>query len=167
MERKMRSILLGLLLMALALALVGCPGLFGPKDTDKDGIPDKFDLCPTQPGLAQYGGCPPPAPSLDLTGTWQGDFVDASQVRWELRISLQQSGSSLFGTVWLSNHSQTITSGSVNESTGQVLIQFTHWATAFTIVLRGNVQGNRMSGNWENLSVSPGTILGTWEVFKM
>jgi OOP family OmpA-OmpF porin len=29
-------------------------------DTDKDGIPDKEDLCPTQPGTAKWHGCPVP-----------------------------------------------------------------------------------------------------------
>jgi len=168
MERKIRSILLVLLLAALTLALTGCiPGLFGPKDTDKDGIPDKYDLCPTQPGSAQYGGCPPPTPSLDVTGNWQGDLVDATNVRFELRLSLQQSGSSLIGTLWLENHSHTISSGTVNESTGQVVIQFTYWRNAQTLVLRGVVQGNRMAGKWENLTVAPGTDMGEWEVFKM
>ncbi len=31
---------------------------FGGKDTDKDGIYDKDDLCPEQPGLEQFQGCP-------------------------------------------------------------------------------------------------------------
>ncbi len=31
-----------------------------PKDTDKDGIPDNQDLCPRQPGIAKYNGCPIP-----------------------------------------------------------------------------------------------------------
>ena len=30
----------------------------GAKDTDKDGIPDKKDLCPTVFGLKELGGCP-------------------------------------------------------------------------------------------------------------
>jgi OmpA-OmpF porin, OOP family len=29
-------------------------------DTDKDGIPDNEDLCPTQPGSAKWHGCPVP-----------------------------------------------------------------------------------------------------------
>jgi OmpA-OmpF porin, OOP family len=29
-------------------------------DTDKDGIPDKDDMCPLQPGVAKYHGCPVP-----------------------------------------------------------------------------------------------------------
>ena len=29
-------------------------------DTDKDGIPDKEDMCPLQPGVARYHGCPVP-----------------------------------------------------------------------------------------------------------
>ncbi len=29
-------------------------------DTDKDGIPDESDLCPTKPGLKKYNGCPIP-----------------------------------------------------------------------------------------------------------
>lgn len=28
------------------------------KDTDKDGVPDKKDLCPDVPGLEQFNGCP-------------------------------------------------------------------------------------------------------------
>jgi len=32
----------------------------GPKDTDKDGVTDELDLCPKQPGLAKYNGCPIP-----------------------------------------------------------------------------------------------------------
>ena len=31
---------------------------FGGKDTDKDGIYDKDDLCPETPGLKQFQGCP-------------------------------------------------------------------------------------------------------------
>lgn len=31
---------------------------FGGKDTDKDGIYDKFDKCPEVPGLPQFEGCP-------------------------------------------------------------------------------------------------------------
>ena len=31
---------------------------FGGTDTDKDGIYDKFDLCPEVPGLEQFKGCP-------------------------------------------------------------------------------------------------------------
>lgn len=31
---------------------------FGGKDTDKDGIYDKDDLCPEVPGLPQFQGCP-------------------------------------------------------------------------------------------------------------
>ena len=31
---------------------------FGAKDTDKDGINDKEDLCPEEPGLEQFQGCP-------------------------------------------------------------------------------------------------------------
>ena len=31
---------------------------FGSKDTDKDGVPDKNDQCPTVPGPKEYNGCP-------------------------------------------------------------------------------------------------------------
>ena len=31
-----------------------------PVDTDKDGIPDDADKCPTVPGVARYNGCPVP-----------------------------------------------------------------------------------------------------------
>ncbi len=37
---------------------VGLVIKFGGKDTDKDGIYDKFDLCPEVPGLPQFKGCP-------------------------------------------------------------------------------------------------------------
>ena len=39
---------------------MGCNWTFGakPKDRDKDGIPDKKDLCPDNYGLAIYQGCP-------------------------------------------------------------------------------------------------------------
>ncbi len=38
---------------------IGLKVHFGaPKDTDKDGIPDKYDACPQIPGLAQFNGCP-------------------------------------------------------------------------------------------------------------
>jgi OOP family OmpA-OmpF porin len=36
-----------------------------PKDTDNDGIPDKVDRCPTQPGVARYQGCPVPDTDKD------------------------------------------------------------------------------------------------------
>ena len=32
--------------------------LFGGKDSDKDGVPDKKDACPDQAGLAEFSGCP-------------------------------------------------------------------------------------------------------------
>lgn len=31
---------------------------FGAKDTDKDGITDKKDACPEEPGLKEFNGCP-------------------------------------------------------------------------------------------------------------
>ena len=36
-----------------------------PLDTDKDGIPDSEDECPTVPGLAKYKGCPIPDTDKD------------------------------------------------------------------------------------------------------
>ncbi|HNX08207.1 MAG TPA: OmpA family protein [Bacteroidales bacterium] len=39
------------------------------KDTDKDGIADKDDKCPTVPGLAQFQGCP----DTDKDGVIDGD----------------------------------------------------------------------------------------------
>ena len=36
-----------------------------PVDTDKDGIPDDKDKCPTVPGLAKYDGCPIPDTDKD------------------------------------------------------------------------------------------------------
>ncbi len=36
-----------------------------PEDTDKDGIPDTEDKCPTVPGLAKYNGCPIPDTDKD------------------------------------------------------------------------------------------------------
>jgi hypothetical protein len=39
-------------------ALVGAPVVLPPADTDKDGIPDATDNCPTQAGPANNNGCP-------------------------------------------------------------------------------------------------------------
>jgi outer membrane protein OmpA-like peptidoglycan-associated protein len=36
-----------------------------PKDTDKDGIVDSLDKCPTVPGIAKYQGCPIPDTDKD------------------------------------------------------------------------------------------------------
>ena len=36
-----------------------------PKDTDKDGIIDSLDKCPTVPGVAKYNGCPVPDTDKD------------------------------------------------------------------------------------------------------
>lgn len=36
-----------------------------PKDTDKDGIVDSLDKCPTVPGIAKYNGCPIPDTDKD------------------------------------------------------------------------------------------------------
>ncbi len=36
-----------------------------PKDTDKDGIIDSLDKCPTVPGTAKYNGCPVPDTDKD------------------------------------------------------------------------------------------------------
>ncbi|MBZ5858355.1 OmpA family protein [Flavihumibacter profundi] len=44
--------------VGLKLKLAG--GNFIPYDTDKDGIPDSKDKCPTVPGLERYAGCPIP-----------------------------------------------------------------------------------------------------------
>ncbi|MBY8963834.1 OmpA family protein [Flavobacterium sp. D11R37] len=38
--------------------MAGLTFKFGGKDTDKDGIYDKDDLCPEVPGLPQFQGCP-------------------------------------------------------------------------------------------------------------
>ena len=43
---------------------------FGMKDTDKDGIPDEEDACPTDPGPASTNGCP------DKDGDGVPDKVD-------------------------------------------------------------------------------------------
>lgn len=37
---------------------LGKPVKHEPKDSDKDGIPDKDDKCPSLPGLPQFDGCP-------------------------------------------------------------------------------------------------------------
>tara|TARA_B110000483_G_scaffold31733_1_gene38572 strand:+ start:3432 stop:4838 length:1407 start_codon:yes stop_codon:yes gene_type:complete len=37
---------------------VGLTIKFGGKDTDSDGIYDKYDTCPEVPGLAEFNGCP-------------------------------------------------------------------------------------------------------------
>lgn len=49
--------LLAIILVGLAFIAIGCDELF-PKDSDGDGIPDKYDDCPTQPGPRSLGGCP-------------------------------------------------------------------------------------------------------------
>jgi len=36
-----------------------------PKDTDKDGIPDREDLCPLKPGTQKWHGCPVPDTDRD------------------------------------------------------------------------------------------------------
>lgn len=38
--------------------VVGIKFAFGGKDTDGDGIYDKDDQCPDEPGLAEFNGCP-------------------------------------------------------------------------------------------------------------
>jgi OmpA-OmpF porin, OOP family len=43
-----------------------------PRDRDKDGIPDKMDACPDEPGIKtddpETNGCPPPPPDRDGDG---------------------------------------------------------------------------------------------------
>lgn len=60
-----------ILVIGIAVPLMGCDLLFPPKDSDGDGIPDKTDNCPSQPGPRSNGGCPqqaPPQPqSLELS----------------------------------------------------------------------------------------------------
>lgn len=38
--------------------IVGVSFRFGGKDTDGDGILDKYDDCPNEPGLKEFNGCP-------------------------------------------------------------------------------------------------------------
>tara|TARA_B100001250_G_scaffold398602_1_gene407038 strand:+ start:135 stop:1451 length:1317 start_codon:yes stop_codon:yes gene_type:complete len=38
--------------------MVGLNYNFGQGDSDKDGIPDKKDTCPEEPGLKEFDGCP-------------------------------------------------------------------------------------------------------------
>ncbi|NCF30887.1 MAG: OmpA family protein [Bacteroidetes bacterium] len=38
--------------------MVGFNYNFGQGDSDKDGIPDKKDACPDEPGLKEFNGCP-------------------------------------------------------------------------------------------------------------
>tara|TARA_B100001059_G_scaffold111238_2_gene111450 strand:- start:6872 stop:8191 length:1320 start_codon:yes stop_codon:yes gene_type:complete len=38
--------------------IVGFNYNFGQGDSDKDGIPDKKDACPEEPGLKEFNGCP-------------------------------------------------------------------------------------------------------------
>lgn len=46
--------------VAAAAAVPLVAAAIPPPDTDGDGIPDKDDRCPNQPGTAKYGGCPIP-----------------------------------------------------------------------------------------------------------
>lgn len=38
--------------------IIGFNYNFGQGDSDKDGVPDKKDSCPEEPGLKEYNGCP-------------------------------------------------------------------------------------------------------------
>ena len=38
--------------------MVGINYNFGQGDSDKDGVPDKKDTCPEEPGLKEFNGCP-------------------------------------------------------------------------------------------------------------
>jgi outer membrane protein OmpA-like peptidoglycan-associated protein len=44
---------------------VGSPPDGCPVDTDGDGILDKDDKCPAEPGVPEYDGCPPPPPQVN------------------------------------------------------------------------------------------------------
>ncbi len=44
--------------MTTSMIMVGLNFNLGGKDTDKDGVKDKEDLCPEVPGLEQFNGCP-------------------------------------------------------------------------------------------------------------
>lgn len=58
---------LSIVFVSLALFIMGCDALFPPPDSDGDGIPDKYDACPTQVGPRSNGGCPiQPVQSLQL-----------------------------------------------------------------------------------------------------
>ncbi|MBS1949346.1 MAG: hypothetical protein JST47_16425, partial [Bacteroidetes bacterium] len=51
---------LGIWLAKTAATAARKPVKVAPVDTDKDGVPDNVDLCPTVPGFAKYNGCPIP-----------------------------------------------------------------------------------------------------------
>ena len=38
--------------------IIGLSYNFGMEDSDKDGVPDKKDVCPNVPGLKEFAGCP-------------------------------------------------------------------------------------------------------------
>lgn len=44
--------------MTTQMFMVGFNFNLGGKDTDKDGVKDKDDLCPLEAGLKEFGGCP-------------------------------------------------------------------------------------------------------------
>jgi len=44
--------------MTTNMFMLGFNFKLGGKDTDKDGVKDKDDLCPETPGLEQFNGCP-------------------------------------------------------------------------------------------------------------
>jgi len=52
-------------------ALVGTPITLPPADTDKDGVPDSSDNCPTVAGPASNSGCPLPKPVVTPPATQQ------------------------------------------------------------------------------------------------
>ena len=63
----MKNIFLFISILLLPLVLYTQTKEFNLIDTDKDGVKDKFDKCPSVKGLGYYDGCPKPKEIICIT----------------------------------------------------------------------------------------------------
>jgi hypothetical protein len=154
MARRVRGLVIVGLGGALAVAIAACSS--GPSSSSTPG----GGTATTAPSAAAATQAAAPASSAtgasSLTGSWSGQY--SGNYSGTFSLTWTESGSSLHGTIHISNPDQTMP---INGTTNGDSIQFgTVGSTAITY--SGTVSGSSMSGNYQ----VGGSAGGPWSASK-
>jgi imidazolonepropionase-like amidohydrolase len=89
---------------------------------------------------------PTPAPSVNITGTWNLT-VDSPQGEVPVTAELRQNGETITGTLTSPFGQSSVSSGSISNGNVRFTVVVDVQGTQITVVFSGKVEGNRMSGS--------------------